>query len=197
MCQMVRYGLVQFRLVVRVEFARGYLRYVQILLEVMRGARGDSSSILTPPPPRAQGPYPWANFERTLWCLGEICKIPDWYRREVYENFSDALSTIRLYGVDILLASASFFFRFFHIDKISTSRVFCFGEPAPRPNMPFFYCIVLFYLRYLPHLKKSQENVLQGNLQRLSRCSHWSRDLFWGLLRFWIAKGRVYWNHIY
>ena len=155
--------------------------YVQSLLKVMVRTCGDSYSILTPP-------------TGIFLMFGEIREIPDRYQWEVYENISDARSTRTSYGVDLLLSSASLFLRLFspHTNKCLPGDFI--GEPAPLPNTLFVYPIVLFYLRYLPSLKISRENVLQGRYYTSSWCSHLSRNCFWGLLRFRVAKGRVYWN---
>ena len=114
--------------------------------------------------------------------------IPERGSYDRHGNFADASSTRILYGIDLLLSLACLFLWFFHLNQISASWVIFLGEPASRPNIPFFYHIVLFYLRYLTYLKESSENVFQGPFQTLSRYSHWSRNCFWASWDFALAR---------
>ena len=64
------------------------------------------------------------------------------------------------------------------------------GEPYASHNILFVYCILLFYLRYLPQMNFYFDNVLQGDKQRSSWCSHWSQIFFVSSWEVSVAKVR-------
>ena len=152
-------GSVRDKLMVHEKFDLGY------------GPRPGRQFFCFKPPPHWRGSH---NLEQTFLMFGEIREIPE---RGLCELLWRSLYQKIVRGRYFIVIGI-YFFAILHLKKISASRVFFFVEPSPRLNIPFVYRIVLFYLLYLPQLKKSRENILQGRFQTSSWCSHWSGNVF-------------------
>ena len=146
------------------------------------------------PHPGRRGPYPRSHFARTklglctysartlhmFWhILLMFRQIREICHREVRDNFPfprSSSSTLvyrhwHLFLCDFFAPEKLF------VNILSTLWTFP-GEPYPSPNILFVYCIVLFYIRYLPQMKNSRGNVLKVDKQVWSWCSHWSQICF-------------------
>ena len=113
------------------------------------------------------------------------------------------LLCISIFTVFLCVESVHRHRRSFIVINISFSAIFLststfchlgvfFLEPHPSPNILFIYRIVLFYIRYLPQMEKSPENLLQGDKQTSSQCSHWSQIVFGVLLGSFSCQGLTF-----
>ena len=108
---------------------------------------------------------PYICFVTYSSCFGKSAR----YAVQRCVRTSLALVHRHLIVIDARLSSlASLFLRFICPRAPYVTWVFFFGDPYRLPNIIFVYRIVLFYLRYLPQMEKSPENLLQGDKQRSS-----------------------------